>query len=232
MQFMRKAPRGVLLRFQKLKLQAGQRRRLLLEPAKQNGGGVYSPGRAGQPKRHATGEGPHGPMQQAVAFFIDALAQQFALLIGGFKRGVHLLAALRKLIENFFAPHIILFARQLQPALVQFVLLLFDGLNRLFGGGFAFGELRRTQVDLAHRAPGDEDGGQQEHSREQYAGDDDAMPLGSYANFFVLHHDDSFIKILSRESPIDAMARKRDSGQSRDVGGEKNKNRHKRGERK
>jgi len=42
-----------------------------------------------------------------------------------------------------------------------------------------------------------------------------------------MHHDDSFIKIVSRESPIDAMAHERDSGQSRDVGGEKNKSRHK-----
>jgi hypothetical protein len=39
----------------------------------------------------------------------------------------------------------------------------------------------------------------------------------------VLHHDDSFIKIVSRESPIKAMALQRDSGQSRDVGGERNK---------
>jgi hypothetical protein len=54
------------------------------------------------------------------------------------------------------------------------------------------------------------------------------MPLG--LDFDLLHHDDSFIKILSRESPIDAMALERDSGQSRDVGGENKQKPPQRGE--
>jgi hypothetical protein len=110
------------------------------------------------------------------------------------------------------------------------VLLLFDGFDGLFSGGLTFRELRGSQVDLTDSAPGDEDSGQKQYGREQNAGDDDAMPLGSYTNFFVLHHDDSFIKIFSRESPIDAMARERDCGQSRDVGGEKKQKPPQRGE--
>ena len=131
MQFMRKTTRCVLLRFEKLELQASKSRGLLFQTTEQAGGRVHGPNGAGEPKSHATRESPSGPTQQSVPFLIDAFAQEFALFVGGFERTGHLLTVLGELIENFFAAHEIFLAGQLQPPVTQFVLFLFDGFNGL-----------------------------------------------------------------------------------------------------
>ena len=94
-----------------------------------------------------------------MAFFVDAFAEQFALFVGGFEGGSHLLAALGELIENFFAAHVVFFAGKLETTFVEFVLLFFDGLDGFLGGRFAFGKLGSAQINLLDGAPGDEDGG-------------------------------------------------------------------------